>query len=96
MSAPGASRLEVTVKHTDGGRFSTHVHRSLRAGDRLAVRGPSGSFHTEPQPPDEIVLVAAGSGVTPMMSMIRTRLADRSGRDRVALLYSSQLLHHCG
>ncbi|MGW3954690.1 2Fe-2S iron-sulfur cluster-binding protein [Streptomyces sp. NPDC004752] len=89
-SAPGASRLEVTVKHIDGGRFSTHVHRSLRAGDRLAVRGPSGSFHTEPQPPDEIVLVAAGSGVTPMMSMIRTRLADRRGRDRIALLYSSR------
>ncbi|WP_260333872.1 2Fe-2S iron-sulfur cluster-binding protein [Streptomyces beigongshangae] len=89
-SAPGASQLEVTVKHIDGGRFSTHVHRSLRAGDRLAVRGPSGSFHTEPQPPDEIVLVAAGSGVTPMMSMIRTRLADRQGRDRIALLYSSR------
>ncbi|MFJ4828955.1 2Fe-2S iron-sulfur cluster-binding protein [Streptomyces sp. NPDC088747] len=89
-SAPGASRLEVTVKHVDGGRFSTHVHRSLRAGDRVAVRGPSGSFHAEPQPPNEIVLVAAGSGVTPMMSMIRTRLADRAGRDRIALLYSSR------
>ncbi|TRO69394.1 2Fe-2S iron-sulfur cluster-binding protein [Streptomyces sp. IB201691-2A2] len=101
-SAPGSSRLEVTVKHVEGGRFSTHVHRSLRAGDRLAVRGPSGSFHAEPQPPDdldapdalnapdEIVLVAAGSGVTPMMSMIRTRLAVRPGRDRIALLYSSR------
>jgi len=89
-SAPGASRLEVTVKHVEGGRFSTHVHRSLRAGDRLAVRGPSGSFHTEPRPPDEVVLVAAGSGVTPMMSMIRTQLADRTGRGRIALLYSSR------
>ena len=89
-SAPGSSRLEVTVKHVEGGRFSTHVHRSLRAGDRLAVRGPSGSFHTEPRPPDEIVLVAAGSGVTPMMSMIRTRRAERPGRDRIAVLYSSR------
>jgi len=91
-SAPGSSRLEVTVKHVEGGRFSTHVHRSLRAGDRLAVRGPSGAFHAPPQPPDEIVLVAAGSGVTPMMSMIRTRLAvrPRPGRDRIALLYSSR------
>ncbi|WP_314173937.1 2Fe-2S iron-sulfur cluster-binding protein [Streptomyces winkii] len=89
-SAPGSSRLEVTVKHVEGGRFSTHVHRSLRAGDRLAVRGPSGSFHTGPQLPDETVLVAAGSGMTPMMSMIRTRLADRPGRDRIALLYSSR------
>ena len=89
-SAPGSSRLEVTVKHVEGGRFSTHVHRSLRAGDHLAVRGPSGSFHAEPQLPDEIVLVAAGSGVTPMMSMIRARLADRSARGRIALLYSSR------
>jgi ferredoxin-NADP reductase len=84
-SAPGSSRLEVTVKHVEHGRFSTHVHRNLRAGDRLAVRGPSGTFHAEPRPQDEIVLIAAGSGVTPMMSMIRTRLTGR-----IALLYSSR------
>ena len=36
------------------------------------------------------MLVAAGSGVTPMMSMIRTRLADRAGHDRIALLCSSR------
>jgi ferredoxin-NADP reductase len=89
-SAPGSNRLEVTVKHVDGGRFSTHVHRCLRRGDRLAVRGPSGSFHTEPQPADEIVLVAAGSGVTPMMSMIRAQLAGPTGHGRIALLYSSR------
>lgn len=89
-SAPGSSRLEVTVKHVDGGRFSTHIHQNLRAGDRLAVRGPSGSFHAEPRPPDEIVLVAAGSGVTPMMSMIRARLAGQTGHGRIALLYSSR------
>ncbi|MET9094087.1 2Fe-2S iron-sulfur cluster-binding protein [Streptomyces cyaneofuscatus] len=88
-SVPGAARLEVTVKHIEGGRFSAHVHQGLRAGDRIAVRGPSGHFHAEPQPPDDIVLVAAGSGVTPIMSMIRTRLRDRSARDRMALLYSS-------
>lgn len=88
-SVPGSARLEVTVKHIEGGRFSAHVHRSLRAGDRIAVRGPSGHFHAEPEPPEEIVLVAAGSGVTPIMSMIRTRLRDRSARDRMTLLYSS-------
>ncbi|WP_428936377.1 2Fe-2S iron-sulfur cluster-binding protein [Streptomyces sp. ACT015] len=89
-SAPGASRLEVTVKLVEGGRFSTHVHRELRAGRLLTVRGPSGSFHAGPTPPAETVLIAAGSGVTPMMSMIRTRLADRRGRDRIALLCSSR------
>ncbi|WKU05592.1 2Fe-2S iron-sulfur cluster-binding protein [Micromonospora sp. HUAS LYJ1] len=89
-SAPGMTRLEVTVKQVEGGRLSSHVHRVLRVGDRLALHGPSGTFHTEAEPPAEMLLVAAGSGVTPMMSMIRTRLADRAGRDRVALLYSSR------
>ncbi|MEU1752642.1 2Fe-2S iron-sulfur cluster-binding protein [Micromonospora matsumotoense] len=89
-SAPGVTRLEVTVKQVEGGRLSSHVHQRLRVGDRLALRGPSGTFHAEAAPPTEMVLVAAGSGVTPMMSMLRTRLADRDGRDRIALLYSSR------
>ncbi|MFG1995925.1 2Fe-2S iron-sulfur cluster-binding protein [Actinoplanes sp. NPDC048988] len=89
-SAPGSSRLEITVKHVEGGRFSTHVHTGLRAGDHLGVLGPSGSFHCESPPPAEMVLIAAGSGVTPMMSMIRTRLADPEDRGRIALLYSSR------
>ncbi|MEU5260918.1 2Fe-2S iron-sulfur cluster-binding protein [Amycolatopsis sp. NPDC021455] len=84
-SAPGAPRLEVTVKQVDGGRFSTHVHRNLRAGDRLSVRGPSGAFHVDPAAAHEVVLIAAGSGITPMMSMIRTLTAGR-----IALLYSSR------
>jgi ferredoxin-NADP reductase/predicted pyridoxine 5'-phosphate oxidase superfamily flavin-nucleotide-binding protein len=85
-SAPGTPRLEVTVKQVEGGRFSTHVHRDLRAGDRLSVRGPSGSFHADPAAAHEVVLVAAGSGVTPMMSIIRTL---RSA-GRIALLYSNR------
>jgi ferredoxin-NADP reductase len=79
-SAPGAPRLEVTVKRVDGGRFSTHVHENLRVGDRLSVRGPSGSFHADPSAAGELVLIAAGSGVTPMMSVIRTLLAGPGGR----------------
>ncbi|GAA0240102.1 2Fe-2S iron-sulfur cluster-binding protein [Cryptosporangium japonicum] len=82
-SAPGSSRLEVTVKRVEGGRFSAFVHRDLRVGDHLALRGPSGSFSAEP---GELVFVAAGSGVTPIMSMIRAMLE----RSRIALLYSSR------
>ncbi|GGM74869.1 hypothetical protein GCM10011609_08480 [Lentzea pudingi] len=82
-SAPGSRRLEVTVKVV--GRFSRHV-RTLVAGDRLFVRGPSGTFHAEPG--HEVVLIAAGSGVTPMMSIIRTLLAQPGGR--ISLLYSNR------
>ncbi|MDP9794960.1 ferredoxin-NADP reductase/predicted pyridoxine 5'-phosphate oxidase superfamily flavin-nucleotide-binding protein [Catenuloplanes nepalensis] len=85
-SAPGSSRLEVTIKHVDGGRFSGHVHRGLRAGDTIAVLGPSGTFHLPEPPgsPGDLVLIAAGSGVTPMMSMIRAY------GGRVSLLYSNR------
>lgn len=86
-SAPGSPRLELTVKRVEGGRFSTHVHRRIRAGDRLAVRGPSGTFHLDTSA--DIVLIAAGSGVTPLMSMIRTRLA-RPGDGRIALLLTNR------
>ncbi|WP_232344919.1 2Fe-2S iron-sulfur cluster-binding protein [Actinoplanes awajinensis] len=84
-SAPGSARLEVTVKQVDGGRFSTHAHRALSPGDRLTLLGPSGTFHAEDQPPQQTVLIAAGSGVTPMMSIIRAQ-----GEGRIALLYSSR------
>ncbi|WP_439658746.1 2Fe-2S iron-sulfur cluster-binding protein [Lentzea sp. HUAS TT2] len=83
-SAPGSTRLEVTVKQV--GRFSTHVH-GLAVGDRLFVRGPSGSFHLSED--SDVVLIAAGSGVTPMMSMIRTLLST-SGTNRIAFLYSNR------
>ncbi|MFD5827415.1 2Fe-2S iron-sulfur cluster-binding protein [Lentzea sp. NPDC060358] len=82
-SAPGR-RLELTVKRA--GRFSAHVH-SLAAGDRVAVRGPSGAFHLEPG--CDVAMVAAGSGVTPVMSMIRAALAEPGGH-RIALLYSNR------
>ncbi|MCK2238899.1 MULTISPECIES: 2Fe-2S iron-sulfur cluster-binding protein [unclassified Crossiella] len=88
-SAPGTPRLEVTVKQVNGGRFSTHVHRTLRTGDRLSLRGPSGVFHTDPAAAHEVVLIAAGSGVTPMMSMIRTLLAAPA-TSRITLLYSNR------
>ncbi|EDY45819.1 2Fe-2S iron-sulfur cluster-binding protein [Streptomyces sp. SPB074] len=91
-SAPGATLLELTVKHVAGGRFSTHAHRDLRPGDRLALLGPSGAFHAPERAPEHLVLLAAGSGITPMMSMIRARLSDPSSPGRIDLLYSSRSL----
>ncbi|MET8765056.1 2Fe-2S iron-sulfur cluster-binding protein [Lentzea sp. NPDC004782] len=85
-SVPGSPRLELTVKRVGDGWFSTYVHRHLAVGDRLLVRGPSGSFHVDSE--RELVLIAAGSGVTPMASMIRTLLAEPTG-PRISLLYSN-------
>ncbi|GAA3601864.1 hypothetical protein GCM10022223_17010 [Kineosporia mesophila] len=89
-SAPGSPELEITVKHIDGGVFSGHLHRKLAVGDQLEVRGPSGAlFDPATTDADEIVMVAAGSGVTPMMSIIRARLAG-PGRARLLLLYGNR------
>ncbi|MER5437247.1 2Fe-2S iron-sulfur cluster-binding protein [Streptomyces sp. NPDC002790] len=89
-SAPGSTRLEITVKQVEGGRVSTHVHRALRTGDRLALRGPSGTFHTPERPAGQLALIAAGSGITPMMSMLRAHLSAPEADARIALLYSSR------
>ncbi|ACU38311.1 2Fe-2S iron-sulfur cluster-binding protein [Actinosynnema mirum] len=84
-SAPGGTTLELTVKRVPDGRFSTHATTALRAGDRLALRGPSGAFHLNPTETREVVLLAAGSGITPLMSMIRALLATDAPA-RISLL----------
>ncbi|GAB6902451.1 2Fe-2S iron-sulfur cluster-binding protein [Kineosporia succinea] len=82
-SVPGATALEITVKRVEGGAFSGHVHAKLRTGDAVDVRGPSGSLFGDAGA-GELVMIAAGSGITPMMSMIR------SGSARMHLLYGNR------
>lgn len=87
-SAPGLEdRLHITVKRVPGGVVSNHMVDHLRPGDGLAVTPPSGTF-THDDPARDLVGIAAGSGVTPVMSLVRTALA--SGTGRVALLYANR------
>ncbi|MFI5839674.1 pyridoxamine 5'-phosphate oxidase family protein [Catenuloplanes sp. NPDC051500] len=85
-SAPGSARVTLTVKRTADGYASAHVRDAVRAGDELRVLGPSGSFHVDGAPA-ELVLLAAGSGITPMMSIIRSTLA---GDGRITLFYGNR------
>ncbi|GAB3261221.1 2Fe-2S iron-sulfur cluster-binding protein [Kineosporia babensis] len=84
-SVPGTDQLEIAVKQVPGGLLSTHLH-ALAAGASLGLIGPSGSFHSGAQPDGEMLLIAAGSGITPMISLIRTHLPKRP----IALLYCSR------
>ena len=69
--------LRVAIKEVEGGKFSTWANRSLKAGDQLEVMPPMGRFFVELKP-DEVrhhVAFAAGSGITPVLSLAKTTLA---------------------
>ncbi len=69
--------LRVAVKSVPGGRFSTWANQALKPGDVIEVMQPTGRFTTpiEPDRAKTYVLFAAGSGITPVISIVRTVLA---------------------
>lgn len=62
--------VELSIKREDMGLVSKHLHHALRAGDRLKVTAPAGKFFVEPGG-EGVVLIGAGVGITPVMSMVR-------------------------
>ncbi|NGN40250.1 MOSC domain-containing protein [Mesorhizobium sp. CGMCC 1.15528] len=64
--------VSVTVKRVEGGRISNWLHDTLKPGDTLRSLGPNGRFHLATAGSVErLLLLSAGSGITPMMSMLR-------------------------
>jgi len=91
-SEPGAlgGRVRVTVRRQPGGRVSAHPVARARAGDTLTVLGPSGSFvPTAYAFPPHVLLIAGGSGITPLLSIARHLLA-REPDKRVTLLFGNR------
>jgi ring-1,2-phenylacetyl-CoA epoxidase subunit PaaE len=83
--------LRVAVKKVPGGRFSVWVNEALKAGDTIDVMTPEGRFFT-PLAPDNAkhyVAFASGSGITPVLALIRTTLA-REPRSRFTLIYGNR------
>jgi ferredoxin-NADP reductase len=88
-SAPGEP-LAITVQRLENGEVSPYLTEELRVGDQLELRGPIGGYFVwEPSDDSPLMLIAGGSGVVPLRSMLRHRL--RTGSDVPArLLYSSR------
>ncbi len=84
-------KLEVAIKAVEGGRFSTFANASLKTGDTLEVMPPEGSFYTELSSDNDktYLCIAAGSGITPVLSIIRSILS-REPQSHVTLLYGNQ------
>ncbi len=90
-TAPHENDLMVTVKRIAGGLFSNWVGDHVKAGDELDVMPPHGSFTTnfDPGAARHYVAFAGGSGITPVMSLIRTALAEEP-RSRFTLFYGNR------
>lgn len=87
-SAPGLdSGLRVTIKRVNQGQGSNWICDQVRAGSPLEVLPPAGVF-TPRSLEGELVLLAGGSGITPVFSILRTALAQGSGR--ISLLYANR------
>jgi ferredoxin-NADP reductase/DMSO/TMAO reductase YedYZ heme-binding membrane subunit len=83
--------LRIAVKRVEGGRASPWVNRELAVGDVVDVATPSGRFRTEINPLHErhLLGVAAGSGITPVLSILKSVLAVEP-RSRFTLLYGNR------
>jgi ring-1,2-phenylacetyl-CoA epoxidase subunit PaaE len=75
-SSPSDGEWKVAVKQILGGAFSTYVNEELEAGDTIEVMAPSGTFGVEVAPSEakNYLFFAAGSGITPVLSMVKSHL----------------------
>ena len=83
--------LQIGVRVQEGGVFSEFAANELKVGDTLDVMPPTGRFHINlnPDRPRDYVAFAAGSGITPILSMIKTILEKEQG-SRVILFYGNR------
>lgn len=90
-SSPLDNEWKVAVKHIEGGQFSTFANQQLKEGDVLEVMPPNGRFFVEvdPKQAKHYVAFAAGSGITPILSIIKTHLLAEP-EARFQLFYTNQ------
>ncbi len=80
--------LEIGVKHVPGGVFSTYA-QSLKPGDKLELLAPKGRFIAESGDTHDYLMIAAGSGITPVLSIVKSVLRDEP-ESTVTLVYANR------
>ena len=88
-SALGDRELRIAVRRAEHGRFSRFLNDELRQGDRIDVAPPDGRFTAKIGAAAHSVFFAAGSGITPVISIIRSALAASEGA-RATLVYGNR------
>ena len=87
-------KLQVGIKRVDGGAFSTFANTQLKVGDRLQAMPPQGKFHTaiEPDRAKNYLGFAGGSGITPVLSILKTVL-KREPKSTFTLVYANRAVN---
>ena len=94
-SAPGDARVTLTVEILPDGEVSSYLAGEARAGDTFGIRGPIGGYFVWTEALDgPLFLAGGGSGVVPLMAMLRQRAASKS-KTPATLLFSSRSLAAC-
>lgn len=90
-SAPGGSQLELLIERLPDGEVSPFLVDELQSGETVEIRGPVGGHFTwTPSDRRPIALVAGGSGIAPLMSMVRHRAVTPDPSAPALLLYSAR------
>jgi ring-1,2-phenylacetyl-CoA epoxidase subunit PaaE len=90
-AAPHENQLKIAVKKVEDGRFSGFANESLRAGDSLEVMAPTGKFnaHLSSKKNPSYLAIAAGSGITPILSIIKYTLQQQPD-SRFTLIFGNR------
>nr|BFF17714.1 hypothetical protein GCM10025730_12350 [Promicromonospora thailandica] len=88
ICAPVGSPPRIGVREVPDGLFSSWLVHEVRPGDRVEVQAPSGSFRADPAVGGRHLCIAAGSGITPVLSIASTLLGNPDAR--VTLLYGNR------
>lgn len=90
-SSPLSDEWRIAVKKVEDGIFSTHANEKLKAGDEIELMPPMGSFFSELNAANkkQYIFIAAGSGITPVISIIKTIL-NTEPKSNITLVYSNK------
>jgi cytochrome-b5 reductase len=80
--------FDLLIKSYEKGNISRHVSL-LKIGDKIRVKGPKGQFNYTPTLSREIGLIAGGTGITPMLQIIRAALKNPQDRTKLSLIYAN-------
>jgi ferredoxin-NADP reductase len=91
----GSRNLELTIGQHDGGLVSTYLYERAHRGMVVGLTGVGGDFVLPAQRPRRILFVSGGSGITPVMAMLRTLIAERHDGEIAFVHYSRRAAEAC-